>query len=202
MRQPKGGCAPDLAGPTQVTILLSEARNGNHDAREKLLAAVYDQLHRLARRALRHEASNHTLQPTALVNELYLRVLAPDESIDWQNRAHFFAIAAQTLRRILVDHARKRNAERRGGGQIRLSLTAVNGLVEPRFDQVVAIDEALHRLAEFAPRASQIVELRFFGGLQEDEIAEALGVSLITVKRDWKVARAWLLAQLRSPSTT
>ena len=178
------------------TTLLLDWRNGNPSAGEELLGVIYKDLRRLAARYLRQERSDHTLQPTALVHELYLRVFTSGEHITWQNRAHFFAVAAQTLRRILVDHARMRQTTKRGGHQVRLSLTEVNGLAEPRADNLIEIDEALQRLTELEPRAAQVVELRFFGGLQVDEVAEVLGVSIITVKRDWKVARAWLTAQL------
>jgi RNA polymerase sigma factor (TIGR02999 family) len=180
----------------QLTTLLLDWRQGNSAARDQLLAVVYKQLHALASRYLRSERRDHTLQPTALVNELYLRVFTQAEPITWQNRAHFFAVAAQTLRRILVDHARAHQAEKRGGAQIKLSLTAAQGWAGERAEDFVAVDEALARLAQLEPRPAQVVELRFFGGLQENEIAEVLGVSTITVKRDWKVARAWLLSQL------
>jgi RNA polymerase sigma-70 factor, ECF subfamily len=179
-----------------ITTLLLDWRNGNPSAGEELLGVIYKDLRRLAARYLRQERSDHTLQPTALVHELYLRVFTSGEHITWQNRAHFFAVAAQTLRRILVDHARMRQTTKRGGHQVRLSLTEANGLAEPRADNLIEIDEALQRLTELEPRAAQVVELRFFGGLQVEEVAEVLGVSVITVKRDWKVARAWLTAQL------
>lgn len=182
-----------------ITTLLSDWRNGNPSAGEELLGVVYRELRHLAARYLSQERSDHTLQPTALVHELYLRVFTSGEPIAWQNRAHFFAVAAQTLRRILIDHARMRQSAKRGGHQVKLSLTEVNGLAEPRTDNLLEIDEALQRLAELEPRAAQVVELRFFGGLQVEEVAEVLGVSIVTVKRDWKVARAWLTAQL-SPS--
>ncbi len=182
----------------QVTTLLLDWRQGNAAARDQLLAVVYNELRRLASHYLRPERRDHTLQPTALVHELYLRLFAKAETITWQNRAHFFAVAAQTLRRILVDHARAHRAEKRGGTQVKLSLTAAQGWAEERVEDLVALDEALDRLAQLEPRAAQVVELRFFGGLQEDEVAEVLEVSPITVKRDWKVARAWLLSQLLS----
>jgi RNA polymerase sigma factor (TIGR02999 family) len=185
-----------LPDSEQVTTLLQNWRQGNADARDQLLAVVYNELHALASRYLRSERRDHTLQPTALVNELYVRVFTKDEPITWQNRTHFFAVAAQTLRRILVDHARAHQAEKRGGAQIKLSLTAAQGWAEGRAEDFVALDEALDRLAQLEPRSAQVVELRFFGGLQENEIAEVLGVSPITVKRDWKLARAWLLSQM------
>jgi len=180
----------------RVTTLLIDWRQGDTAARDQLVALVYDELRRLALHYLRPERPDHTLQPTALVNELYLRLFAKAEPIIWQNRAHFFAVAAQTLRRILVDHARAHRAEKRGGPQVKLSLTAAQGWAEDRVEDFVALDEALDLLSQLQPRAAQVVELRFYGGLQEDEVAEVLGVSPITVKRDWKVARAWLLSQL------
>jgi len=185
-----------LPDSEQITTLLLDWRQGNAGARDQLLAVVYNELHALASRYLRSERRDHTLQPTALVNELYLRVFTKAEPITWQNRAHFFAVAAQTLRRILVDHARAYQAGKRGGARVKLSLTAAQGWAKERAEDFVALDEALDRLAQLEPRSAQVVELRFFGGLQENEIAEVLGVSTITVKRDWKVARAWLLSQL------
>jgi RNA polymerase sigma-70 factor (ECF subfamily) len=183
-----------------ITTLLSDWRSGNQSAREELLSVVYNELRRLAAHFLGQERPDHTLEPTALVHELYLRLFGT-EPITWNNRAHFFAIAAQTLRRILIDHARMRHAERRGGGQLKVSLTHANGIAKPRDEDLLAIDEALQRFGELEPRAAQVVELRFFGGLQEDEVAEVLGVSLITVKRDWKFARAWLTTELGPAST-
>jgi RNA polymerase sigma-70 factor (ECF subfamily) len=182
-----------------VSALLSDWRNGDPSAREELLRVVYDELRRLATHFLGKERPGHTLQPTALVHELYLRLFSA-ERVTWNNRAHFFAIAAQTLQRILIDHARMNHAERRGGGQLKVSLGHADGIAKPRDEDLLAIDEALQRLTELEPRAAQVVELRFFGGLQEHEVAEVLGVSPITVKRDWKVARAWLTAQL-GPAT-
>lgn len=185
-----------LPDSVQVTTLLVAYRQGDPAAGNQLVATLYDELHRLAGHYLRQERSHHTLQPTALVHELYLRLFA-SEPIEWQNRAHFFAVAAKTLRRILVDHARAHRTKKRGEGQVKLSLTAANGWAEaPRQEDLLAVDEALARLAEFDPRLAQVVELRFFGGLQENEVAEVLGVAPITVKRDWKTARAWLLSQL------
>ena len=180
---------------SQVTTLFTAWRQGDPAAGDRLVTALYDELHRLATRYLRQERSDHTLQATALVNELYLRLFASDP-VTWKNRAHFFAVAARTLRRILVDHARTRRAEKRGGAQVKLSLTEVNGWSEaPRNEDLLAVDAALDRLAELDSRLAQVVELRFFGGLHEDEVAEVLGVSAVTVKRDWKTARAWLLSQ-------
>jgi len=184
--------------PESVTTLLLDCRQGNTGARDQLLALLYNELRLLARRYLGRERPDHTLQATALVHELYLRLFAKGEPVSWQNRAHFFAVAAQTLRRILVDHARALRAAKRGGPRLKVSLTEAQGWTGNRAEDLVALDEALDRLAKLQPRAAQVVELRFFGGLQEDEIAEVLGVSPISVKRDWKVARAWLLSQLSS----
>ena len=179
-----------------VTTLIMSWRSGNQNARDELFALVYQELRRVAQNCFRLERPNHTLQPTALVHEMYLRLVA-SEPVRWQNRAHFFAIAAQTLRRILVDSARARTAGKRGGSQLKISLTSANGWEEPRDEDLLSLDEALARLAELEPRISQVVELRFFGGLTETEVAEVLNISTITVKRDWKVARAWLMTHLR-----
>ena len=156
---------------------------------------LYDELRRLAAYYMQRERSNHTLQPTALVHEMYLR-LFQGEGVQSQSRTHFFAIAAQVLRRVLVNYARDRQAEKRGGKQIRLSLTEVNGLAAPSEHDVLAIDEALRRLEQVDERAARVVELRFFAGLTEAEAAETLGVSTATLKRDWSFGRAWLLRHL------
>jgi RNA polymerase sigma factor (TIGR02999 family) len=143
---------------------------------------------------------DHTLEPGALVNELYIRLLG-SEPIAYRDRAHFFAIAAQTMRRILIDYARARTAEKRGGEQQRVSLTAVDGWSPvAASEDLIALDQVLSKLEKADPRAARVVELRFFGGLQEEEIAEVLGVSVITVKRDWRVARAWLIGRLQRDS--
>jgi RNA polymerase sigma factor (TIGR02999 family) len=158
---------------------------------------VYPELRRIAARFLHNERNHHTLEPNALVNELCVRLLG-SRPLAYQDRVHFFAIAAQTMRRILIDHARARIAEKRGGERERVTLTAVEGW-NPVADNkdIVSLDQALSKLEKADARAARVVELRFFGGLQENEIAEALGVSLITVKRDWKVARAWLMSRLQ-----
>src|SRR5215467_375701 len=188
---------PATPSSEQITLWLTHWQQGNHEASERLFAVVYPQLRRIATRFLRKERSDHTLEPSALVNELYVRLLGT-EPVTFNNRAHFFAIAAQTMRRILVDHARSRIADKRGGDQQRVSLSAVEGW-NPISDNrdLLDLDRALSRLEKADPRAARVVELRFFGGLQECEVAEALDVSLITVKRDWKVARAWLIARLQ-----
>ena len=173
-----------------------DSRNGNTVSGEHLAAILYSELRLLAGHYLRRERPSHTLQPTALVHELYLRLFGASERLAWQNRAHFFAVAAQTLRRILVDHARAHRAEKRGGEHVKVSLTSAEGWAQSRDEDLLAVDEALQELAKLQPRAGQVVELRFFAGLTEEEIAEVLGVSAITVKRDWKFARAWLLSTL------
>lgn len=187
--------APD---PQHVTQWLGAWRQGDEEARDRLFATVYPQLRQIASRFLQHERADHTLEPTALVNELALRLLG-SAPIAYSDRMHFFAVAAQMMRRILIDHARARVAEKRGGGQQRVSLSSVDGWhAEPQSEDVLMLDEALSRLEQSDGRAAKVVELRFFGGLHEEEIAGVLGVSVITVKRDWKVARAWLAAQLQS----
>lgn len=184
----------------QITRWLGDWREGNAHARDRLFAVVHPELHRIAVRFLHRERPDHTLEPNALVNELCVRLMGA-QPLSYQDRTHFFAIAAQTMRRILIDHARARVADKRGGAQRRVSLSAVDGWnpVEQSED-ILALDEVLTMLAKADPRAAQVVELRFFGGLSEEEVAESLGVSVITVKRDWKAARAWLIGRLRTSS--
>jgi RNA polymerase sigma-70 factor (ECF subfamily) len=177
--------------PGDITLLLTELQTGNRAAESKLVPLVYDELRRVARRYMRGERADHTLQPTALVHEAYLRLIG-QRNAQWQNRAHFFGVAAQLMRRILVDHARAHQAVKRGGSEAKLSLDETLAFTEAKGADLLAVDEALTRLTERDPRQSRIVELRFFGGLTEDEAAEVLGVSTRTVKRDWNVARAWL----------
>jgi RNA polymerase sigma-70 factor (ECF subfamily) len=152
-------------------------------------------LYRLASRYLRQERPDHTLEANALINELYVRLFASGP-VNWRDRTHFFAVAAKQLRRILVDHARSTRAEKRGGDRARISLTAANDLALPMQRDILEVDEALRRLEALDPRAAAVVELRFFAGLTEPEIAEVLDISLATLHRDWKVARAWLISQL------
>jgi RNA polymerase sigma factor (TIGR02999 family) len=175
--------------------LLLNWRRGDQAAAEKLLETIYDQLRRMAQRHMRDERRGHTLQPTALVHELYLK-LFQGEPVDWQNRAHFFAVAAQQLRRIVVNHARDRQAQKRGGKRLKVSLSEVNGLAQPQDQDLLELDEALSRLEEVDARAARVIELRFFAGLTEVEAAEALDISLATLKRDWAFGRAWLLRHL------
>jgi RNA polymerase sigma factor (TIGR02999 family) len=180
-----------------VTLLLAELTRGNKDAASKLIPLVYDELHRLAKRHMRRERADHTLQATALVNEAYLK-LVEQRSVRWQSRAHFFAIAAQTMRRILVDHARNHLREKRGGGQRMVALDEALVFSPERSLEILKLDQSLERLATLDPRQSRIVELRFFAGLTVEETAEVLQVSPKTVKRDWNVAKAWLHGDLGS----
>ena len=163
------------------------------------MATAYDQLHRIAAELIRQERQDHTLQATALVNELYVRLFA-SEPVAWQDRAHFFAVAARQLRRILVNHARDRRAVKRGAGAIKLSLTDVDLTSKPLQEDVLSVDQALSRLEQFDQRVAHVVELRFFGGLHEKEAAAVLGISVPTLKRDWEFARSWLLTQLAPPN--
>jgi RNA polymerase sigma-70 factor, ECF subfamily len=179
--------------PRDLTDLLIDWRRGNQEAGKELIQAVYDRLHRMAAYYLRQESTGHTLEATALVHELYLKMFS-SKPVKWQDRAHFFAVAAQQLRRILVDHARAARAGKRGGDYLKVSITAAKSLPFPT--DILDIDEALRSLERLDPRAAAGVELRFFAGLTETEIAEALGISLATLHRDWKMARAWLLSQL------
>jgi RNA polymerase sigma factor (TIGR02999 family) len=191
----------DLATPAsaQITLWLTNWRQGDQNASERLFVVVYPHLQRIAARFLRNERDDHTLEPSALVNELYVRLLG-SEPVAFNDRAHFFALAAQTMRRILIDHARARIADKRGGQQQRVNLSAVEGWNPVYYNQdLVDLDQALSKLEKADARAARVVELRFFGGLPEEEIAEVLNVSVITVKRDWKVARAWLIGRLQPP---
>ena len=181
--------------PQEVTPLLVDWRNGNRAALEKLMPLVYDELRRLAKHYMARENPGHTLQTTALVNEAYLRLIG-QQQVEWQNRAHFFAIAAQIMRHLLVDHARSHQYAKRGGGAQQVTLDEVAIVSRECSADVLALDEALSRLAAIDPRKSQLVELRYFGGLSTEETAEVLGVSEITVKREWQKAKAWLYREL------
>jgi len=186
----------DSASSTRINRLLQDWGRGNQQAREALIPVVYDELRRLARRHLRHERADHTLQSAALVNEAYLR-LARQEPPQWQNRAHFFGVAAQMMRHILVDHARNRLAAKRGGGAPRLTLE-VDVALEQRADvDLIALDAALEKLAALDSQQSRLIELRFFGGLSIEETAVVMGVSPATVKREWMTARAWLRREMK-----
>ena len=186
------GEAPDSR---QVTTLLIDWRSGDSQASERLLSLVYQELRRIAARHLRLERTGHTLQPTALVHELYLRLFAA-EPVDYRDRTHFFAVAARQLRRILIDHARGDNAKKRGHGQIEVPLADIDAPAKARSEDLLAVNEALDELEKMDSRCSKVVELRFFGGLTEQEAALVLGVSTATVKRDWEFARAWLNSRL------
>ena len=180
---------------SEVTQLLLAWNNGDQSAFDRLIPLVHSELHRLARRYMRDERAGHLLQTTALVNEAYLRLIDARKA-QWQNRAHFFGIAARLMRRILVDFARQRNYQKRSGGSHRVALEEALTLSSNRFSDVVALDEALSALAEVDERKSRVVEMRFFGGLSEREIASALTISPETVRRDWRLARSWLLRWL------
>jgi len=177
--------------PQQVTELLVAWGGGDQTARDELMPLVYEELRRLAHQCVRRERPGHTLQTSALLNEAYLR-LVDQKNIQWQDRAHFFGIAARLMRQVLVDYARMRRYAKRGGDARRVSLDEAMIVSEERAADVVALDDALKTLAEIDPRQSQIVELRFFGGLSIEETAEVLAVSPGTVMRDWTLAKAWL----------
>ena len=191
-----------MAGPhdsssAEITELLRRWSDGDAEAFDRVLPLVYDELHRLAARYLAGERAMPTLQPTALVNEVCVRLLGWD-TVKWNNRGHFFGVSAQMMRRVLVDIARRRQAERRGGGSVRLPLDGIDvAATEPTAD-VLEVDAALERLAADDPRKARVVELRFFGGLSAEETAEALGLSVRTVHADWAFARAWLYRYLTS----
>jgi RNA polymerase sigma-70 factor (ECF subfamily) len=178
---------------SDVTILLGELARGNKEAASQLVPIVYGEMRRLAGKYMRRERTDHTLQPTALVHEAYLKLVA--QRSDWQSRVHFFAVAAQVMRHILIDHARSHLRAKRGGAK-EVTLDEAMVFSEGRSAELLAIDEAMQRLAKLDPRQSKIVEMRFFGGLTVEETAEALGISPITVKRDWSLARAWLYGEL------
>ena len=178
-----------------ITQLLERWSQGDEEALDQLMPLVYDELHRLAGAYLRSERREHTLQPTALVNEAYLK-LVRQRNIQWQNRAQFFGVAAQLMRRILVDHARANYAEKRGGDRVNVSLKNIGAFGTQPTTDVLALHDVLNRLAEIDPDQSRIVELRFFGGLTIEEAAEVMQVSHSTVEREWKIAKAWLKREL------
>jgi RNA polymerase sigma factor (TIGR02999 family) len=179
------------AGSQPVTELLARWSKGDASARDALVPLVYDELRKIARRCLAGQRSSHTLQPTALVHEAYLR-LAGRDSVEWQDRMHFFAMAAQMMRHILVDHARKRAAAKRGGNAVTIVVDEMSAVSRQPSLDVLALDDALTRLASLDPRQSQIVELRFFGGLSIEKAAEVVKISPATAKREWTTARLWL----------
>ena len=180
--------------PESITDLLLKWSGGDATALEQLMPLVYDELRRLAGRYLRRERDNHSLQPTALVNEAYLRLV--DQKVEWRSRAQFYGLAARVMRNILVDHARSRQAAKRGGEQFRVSFDSDRQGSTDSGIKFLAVHEALERLAIFDAQKAQIVELRFFGGLSIEEAAEVLGIGHATVERDWKLARAWLKREL------
>ena len=180
-----------------VTAILEAAAAGDTQAAQKLLSRVYEELRRLARRHLRGERPDHSLQSAALVNEAYLRLIRQDQP-QWQNRAHFFGVAAQLMRHILVDHARNRAAAKRGAGAPRLTLDPEIALPQVRDVDLVVLDDALNQLAALDAQQSRVVELRFFGGLSIEETSIVLGISPATVKREWATARAWLRREMKN----
>lgn len=187
-----------MDAPRDVTLLLQAATAGEPGAVRDLFAAVYDDLRRRARAHLARERPGHTLQPTALVHEAFMRLVDQDRAV-WQNRAHFLAVAAQAMRRILVDHARARNSLKRPGGKVHLVLDEALVLGDEAADPVViALDDALRQLERDEPQVAQVVELRFFGGLTQEECAQLLGISRRTVCRHWDYAQAWLYRELRA----
>jgi RNA polymerase sigma factor (TIGR02999 family) len=188
-----------VATPSEVTRTFLRWREGDASALDALLPLVYDEMRRLAGSYLGREREGHTLQPTALAHEAYIRLI-DQRSVSWQNRAHFMGLAAQTMRRILADHARRRGALKRGGGAARVSLEESEAAADPREVEIQELDTALEDLAKLEPRQARVIEMRFFGGLSIEESAEVLGVSPATVKRDWTLARAWLFRELRGSS--
>lgn len=186
---------PDAAQPPDVTALLIAWSNGDERARDQLLPLVYDELREIAHRYLSRERRDHTLQTTALVHEAYLRLI-DRRAVQWQNRAHFFGVAAQLMRRILIDYARSHQTAKRGQGAVKLSLDDAVNVADERAGVLLAVDEALDRLAQFDQTKSRVVELKFFGGLTVEETAEALGLSVPTIVRQWRLAKAWLYQEL------
>jgi RNA polymerase sigma factor (TIGR02999 family) len=186
------------SGPTELLRAWSQ---GDGSALDRLIPLVYEELHRLARRYMRRERPDHTLQATSLVNEAYLRLIDVNR-VEWRNRAHFFAVAAQMMRRILVESARSRQRQKRGGGGVHVNLDDLQELPDSKEHDLVALNDALSGLATFDARMSQVVELRFFGGLTVEETADVLKVSPETVMRDWKTAKAWLLREIKQGHPT
>ena len=184
------------ASRNQVTDLLQRWKSGDEEALERLTPLVYDQLHRMAHQYIRKERRGHTLQTTALVNEAYLRMV-DYKRVDWQNRAHFFAVSAVVMRRVLVDYARQRTSDKRGGESFQVSLSDNLAFTSERAAELIALDEAIESLNQLYPRRSKVVELRYFGGLNNQEAAEVLKVSEATIERDWRFAKAWLYRELK-----
>lgn len=184
-----------MASTSSVTELLNDWQGGDRTALEKLTPLIYDELKRIAHRYMQRERDGHTLQTTALVNEAYLR-LAGQQNTGWQNRAHFFAVSAQVMRHLLIDHARRRRYLKHGGELQQVLMEEAALMSEERADELVALDEALADLKQIDPRKHNVVELRYFGGLSLEETADVLGVSLMTVRRDWRAAKAWLFRRM------
>jgi RNA polymerase sigma-70 factor, ECF subfamily len=182
----------------EVSLLLEQHRQGQPEAFAKLLAVVYDELRRLAAYQLQAERPDHTLQPTALVHEAYLRIAGQGQQIRWRDKSHFFALAAQVMRHVLVDYARAHRTEKRGGTQTKVALSEAQGLPAATDLDLLALDEALHALAATDERKSRLVELRYFGGLSIEETAEVLGLSPTTVRREWTLTKAWLRREMKS----
>jgi RNA polymerase sigma factor (TIGR02999 family) len=182
----------------QITVLLNQLGAGDKEAGDRLFPLVYQELKKMAARYMRAERADHTLQPTALVHEAYLKLV--DQSIEWHNRKHFFAVAAQVMRRILVDFARQASSEKRGGKRQKITLDAALAYRDDRSNDVIAVDEALMRLEKLDQRQCRVVELRFFAGLSIEETADALELSERTVKREWTLAKAWLYSELAQSS--
>jgi RNA polymerase sigma-70 factor, ECF subfamily len=180
-----------------VTQLLFDWQQGDQSALKKLTPLIYDELRRMAHRYVQHERNGHTLQTTALVHEAYVR-LAGQETPEWQNRSHFFAVTAQVMRHILIDHARRRRYLKHGGQFQQVSMEQASLMSEDRAAELIALDEALDELKNFDPRKSKVVELRYFGGLSLEETAQALEISVMTVRRDWRAAKAWLFRRMQN----
>jgi RNA polymerase sigma-70 factor, ECF subfamily len=189
-----------MASPQEVTKLLIEWGNGNPDALDQLMPIIYAELHRMARRYMSTQRSTHILQTTALINEAYIRLVG-DCDKQWKNRAHFLGVAAKSMRHVLVDYARRRYAAKRGGKEARVVPLDESSVSCDRVAEIVALDDALVDLSKLSPRQSDVVELRYFGGLSVEDVAEVLRISPDTVMRDWRVARAWLASELGAGST-
>lgn len=189
--------SPDSDAPGEVTQLLARVSAGEVRAREQLAALVYDELHQLARRVFGGQPAHHTLQPTALVSEAWLKLVKPQALQGVRDRSHFRAVAAAAMRQILVDHARRKNAKKRDSGMRRVTLSGATGDDGRKEIDVIALHEALERLGELDPRQARIVELRYFGGLTVDEVAEVIGVTPRTIHKEWRRCKAWLRAELR-----
>jgi RNA polymerase sigma factor (TIGR02999 family) len=182
--------------PQQITDLLIDWNNGSAEALEKLMPMVETELRRIAANYMRHERIGHTLQTSALVNEAYLKLI-DQKNVRWHNRSHFFALASTLMRRILLDHARSQQRGKRGGDAVHVNLDEVAVISPQKSEELLALDETLNRLAEFDPKKSRIVEMRFFGGLSVNEIADVLGIAPVTVMLHWRLAKAWLRKEMR-----